>query len=181
MGCHCLLRGIFLTQRSNSGLLNCKQILYPLSRQGSGSSPGSKQNSHSIKEATDCISFFVNWVPPIPQGCSKDTEELLCTHHSLRPREPPGPSLLHFQPQDLTLSAGAYQLPSPQGSCPAIQLCSVRLPFKVMISETPDSTFLNILIFIHVILWPKKKKKKKKTPQKVGNGCGKVSTCVRGS
>ena len=94
MGCHFLLQGIFLIQRSNSGLLNCKQILYRLSHQGSGPSPGSNQNSHSIKEATDCISFFVNWVPPIPQGCSKDAEELLCTHHSLRPREPP--ALLSF-------------------------------------------------------------------------------------
>ena len=156
MGCHCLLQGIFLIQRSNSGLLNCKQILYRLSQQGSGPSPGSNQNSHSVKEATDCISLFVNWVPPIPQGCSKDTGELLCTHHSLRPREPPGSSLLHFQPQNPTLSAGPCQLPSPQGSLPAIQTCSVKLSFKIMISETLDSTFLNILIFIHVILWPKK-------------------------
>ena len=82
-----------------------------------------------------------------------------------------GPSLLHFQPQNPTLSAGPYQLPSPQGSLPAIQPCSVRLPFKVMISETLDSTFLNILIFIHVILWPKK----------TGKGCREVSTCDRGS
>ena len=72
----------------------------------------------------------------------------------------PSPSLLHFPPQNPTLSAGPYQLPSPQGSLPAIQPCSVRLPFKVIISETLDSTFLNILIFIHVILWPKKKKGK---------------------
>ena len=30
-----LLQGIFLTQGSNSGLLNCKRILYHLSHQGS--------------------------------------------------------------------------------------------------------------------------------------------------
>ena len=160
MGCHCLLQGIFLIQRSNSGLLNCKQILYRLSHQGSGPSPGSNQNSHSIKEATDCISFFVNWVPPIPQGCSKHAEELLCTHHSLKPREPP--ALLSFTshlrtPPSLQAPISCHP---PQGSLPAIQPCSVRLPFKVMISETLDSTFLNILIFIHIILWPKKKQER---------------------
>ena len=35
MGCHALLQGIFLTQRSNPGLLHCRQILYHLSSQGS--------------------------------------------------------------------------------------------------------------------------------------------------
>ena len=33
-------RGIFLTQGSNPGLLHCRQMLYPLSHQGS---PGSSQ------------------------------------------------------------------------------------------------------------------------------------------
>ena len=28
-GCHFLLQGIFLTQRSNTGLLHCRQIPYP--------------------------------------------------------------------------------------------------------------------------------------------------------
>ena len=35
MGNHSLLRGIFLTQGSNPGLLHCRQILYHLSHQGS--------------------------------------------------------------------------------------------------------------------------------------------------
>ena len=35
VGCHSLLQGIFLTQGSNLGLLHCRQILYPLSHQGS--------------------------------------------------------------------------------------------------------------------------------------------------
>ena len=34
VGCHSLLQGIFLTQGSNPGLLNCRQILYHLSCQG---------------------------------------------------------------------------------------------------------------------------------------------------
>ena len=35
--CHFLLQGIFLTQRSNPGLLHCRQMLYHLSHQGSPS------------------------------------------------------------------------------------------------------------------------------------------------
>ena len=35
VGCHALLQGIFLTQGSNPGLPPCRQILYPLSHQGS--------------------------------------------------------------------------------------------------------------------------------------------------
>ena len=35
VGCHVLLQGIFPTQRSNSGLPHCKQILYHLSHQES--------------------------------------------------------------------------------------------------------------------------------------------------
>ena len=34
MGCHSLLQGIFLTQRSNPDLPHCRQILYHLSHQG---------------------------------------------------------------------------------------------------------------------------------------------------
>ena len=33
VGCHFLLQGIFLNQRSNQGLLHCRQILYQLSHQ----------------------------------------------------------------------------------------------------------------------------------------------------
>ena len=35
--CHFLLQGIFPTQGSNPGLLHCRQTLYSLSHQGSGS------------------------------------------------------------------------------------------------------------------------------------------------
>ena len=35
VGCHFLLQGLFLTQRSNLGLQHCRQMLYPLSHQGS--------------------------------------------------------------------------------------------------------------------------------------------------
>ena len=39
VGCHFLLQGIFLTQKSNLGLLHGRQILYPLSYEGSLSFP----------------------------------------------------------------------------------------------------------------------------------------------
>ena len=35
MGCHSLLQGIFLTERSNRSLLHCRWILYHLSHKGS--------------------------------------------------------------------------------------------------------------------------------------------------
>ena len=35
VGCHFLLQGIFPTQGSNPGLSHCRQMLYPLSHQGS--------------------------------------------------------------------------------------------------------------------------------------------------
>ena len=35
VGCHCLLQGIFLTHELNPGLPHCRQMLYPLSHQGS--------------------------------------------------------------------------------------------------------------------------------------------------
>ena len=35
VGSHCLLQGIFLTQRSNQRLLHCRWVLYQLSYQGS--------------------------------------------------------------------------------------------------------------------------------------------------
>ena len=35
VGCHALLQGIFPTQESNPGLLDCRQILYHVSQQGS--------------------------------------------------------------------------------------------------------------------------------------------------
>ena len=35
VGCSALLQGIFPTQGSNPGLLHCRQMLYPLSHQGS--------------------------------------------------------------------------------------------------------------------------------------------------
>ena len=34
VGCHCLLQGIFLTQRLSLSFLHCRQILYLLSHQG---------------------------------------------------------------------------------------------------------------------------------------------------
>ena len=49
MVCHFLLRGIFLTQGLNPGLLHCREILFCLSYQGSPSlNIGGRQSNHSV-------------------------------------------------------------------------------------------------------------------------------------
>ena len=57
MGCHFLLQEAFPTQGSNPGLLHCRQILYPLSHQGSP-----QRRMYCIITLTDevqqrCLSF----------------------------------------------------------------------------------------------------------------------------
>ena len=42
VGCHFLLQGIFPTQGSNPGLQHCRQMLYPLSHQGSPNPKGNQ-------------------------------------------------------------------------------------------------------------------------------------------
>ena len=60
-----LLQGIFLTQRSNSGLLHCRQILYHLSYQGNPIWNGRIcQKSRKITEA-----------PPLPKPLPGNREE----------------------------------------------------------------------------------------------------------
>ena len=49
VGCHFLLQGIFPTQRSNLGLLHCRQTLYPLSHQGS---PLRRENPQELLAVT---------------------------------------------------------------------------------------------------------------------------------
>ena len=53
VGCHFLLQGIFLDQRSNSRLLHCRQILYWLSYEGSPHLPSKELN---------IIIFFNLWL-----------------------------------------------------------------------------------------------------------------------
>ena len=56
VGCHVILQGIFITQRSNTGLPHCGQILYRLSHQ---------RNSNSYKYLgiflSLSLSFFFFW------------------------------------------------------------------------------------------------------------------------
>ena len=49
VGCHALLQGIFPNQGSNPGLPHCRQILYPLSHQGSPDFPLSTALAASVK------------------------------------------------------------------------------------------------------------------------------------
>ena len=85
MGCHFLLQGVSLTQRSNPGLLNCRQILYQLSYKGnpclSLMFPAVVKVLHSIcqqiwktqqwPQGLEKVSFHSN-----PKGNAKE-----CSHH----------------------------------------------------------------------------------------------------
>ena len=54
VGCHSLLQGIFTTQRSNLGLLHCRQILYHLCHQGNFN----KHRSHILHDALLITKLF---------------------------------------------------------------------------------------------------------------------------
>ena len=58
LGCHSLLQGIFLTQRSNPGLLHCRQILYYLSHQGSPQREKRKEKNTPMVKESKCNSTF---------------------------------------------------------------------------------------------------------------------------
>ena len=53
VGCHFLLRDIFLTQGSNLGLLPCSQILYHLSYQGSSRRDNPADSKGKLGEAAE--------------------------------------------------------------------------------------------------------------------------------
>ena len=57
LGCHFLLQGIFLTQGSNLGLPHCRQVLYPLSHEGS---PTFKQGLAKLKAQLSHILIFIH-------------------------------------------------------------------------------------------------------------------------
>ena len=63
IGCHSLLWGIFLTQRSKQGLLHCRQILYRLSQQESLKATETK--------ATAAHTDFCARVSPVSSGTVK--------------------------------------------------------------------------------------------------------------
>ena len=51
-----LLQGIFLTQESNQGLAHCRQILYPLSYQGSLKEEGESSKLNRLtQDNQDCL------------------------------------------------------------------------------------------------------------------------------
>ena len=63
VGCHALLQGIFLTQGSNPGLPDCRQILYYLSHQGS------PYWALTDTKCTFSISYEVNIIDTITAAC----------------------------------------------------------------------------------------------------------------
>ena len=70
MDYHFLLQGISPTQRSNPGLLHCRQVLYHLNHQGSPLK--SSQTEFIILEAD-----FPSWAG-LPSGHQGDTEAVGC-------------------------------------------------------------------------------------------------------
>ena len=61
VGSHSLLQGVFMTQRLNTGLPHCRQILYQLSYQGS---PSGKEPACQCRKHKRCR--FSPWVGKIP-------------------------------------------------------------------------------------------------------------------
>ena len=55
VGCHALLQGIFLTQVSNTGLPQCRWILYHLSHQGSLGINKSSESESFILRKSACL------------------------------------------------------------------------------------------------------------------------------
>ena len=58
MSCHFLLQGIFPTQELNPGLPQCRQMLYPLSHQGSSQS---QKNAFYMIPATGMVKMFIRY------------------------------------------------------------------------------------------------------------------------
>ena len=78
-----LLQGIFLTQRSNSGLLHCRQILYHLSDQGNPIWNGRIcQKSRKITEAPPLPkdSVWLLWVSMGPPSSIKKILKIIFYH-----------------------------------------------------------------------------------------------------
>ena len=62
VGCYAFLQRIFLIQGSNSGLPNCRQILYCLSCQGNpGKLASGKPNKHEVKSLSRVRLFATPW------------------------------------------------------------------------------------------------------------------------
>ena len=59
VGCHFLLQGIFPTQGSNPGLPHCRQMLYPLSHQGSFVHYSQKYFHEWGNITVNCVHYFV--------------------------------------------------------------------------------------------------------------------------
>ena len=121
MGCHFLLQGIFPTQGSNPGLLNCRQILYRLSYKGSSnSSLGGHNSTHcrswghlcqtGLVDSWPCRwrlnGFSVHVLQPCPGACVSraDASGSSCPGWEKWPVWQPGSRLPGHTPESLSLS-----------------------------------------------------------------------------
>ena len=92
VGCHSLIQGSFLIQGSNPGFLQCRQVIYRVSHQGSPPSPTTAHN---------CSTFIRT--PSKARKASSKPEQRWPAHTLPAPRAgAPGPRLCpHPNPQGL--------------------------------------------------------------------------------
>ena len=108
MGCHALLQGVFLTQGSNLGFLDCRWIPYHLSHQGNSKEPfkcvSHSVVSNSLCDPTDCgppessvhgilQARILEWIAiPFSRGFSqpRDRTRVSGLQADSLPSEPPG-------------------------------------------------------------------------------------------
>ena len=117
-----LLQGIFLTQGSNPGLLNCKRILYQLSHQGSprtldwvrwpgGSQNNSRWSSRYIHKLLSYIYSFKLYFYS-PWGC-KERDRTALSWRSINSSgafsSPSGETCTHWQPLPIPSSLSPGQ------------------------------------------------------------------------
>ena len=79
VGCHFLLQGIFLTQRSNLGLLRCLKLLNPVSHQGSQkyvSANGKIILSNKARKKEKCCNPAFQWPKYLQQFCVNNNDNV---------------------------------------------------------------------------------------------------------
>ena len=108
VGCHFLLKGIFLTQVSNRDLLHCRQILYLLSHQGS-----LQDNSSALQLL--CTLFLLLLLLHQPHLRSPGIRSQRLGTPGLEDDE--GPGQVSLMPKETSLSTGRSLPANPCSPC----------------------------------------------------------------
>ena len=125
VGCHALLKGIFLTQALNSYLLHCRQILYPLNHLGSPLS----------------AAFLFAWFLPVFLYLPASYFSPQLSDHGPGERSLPWPNLCYF-------SSSQY-LHSPMPISVIFLIVLYFVSFCVWHYCTLDGRFLDVAIFFY--------------------------------